>query len=85
MKKIVQITHGELQNGDINIRVGIRFRVSNLRTLRDLRNEATGEIMPYVRFNGEVVDRNNFYAGTQWDGGIYGAYCHIPTSIEERS
>lgn len=95
---VTTITHGELQNGDLNWREGYLFRVENLRRLPlcaechgshghhfvTCRGKDQNATREVVRFEGRVVDAGASIARTGYDGGTYGAWADVPTVIELR-
>ncbi len=80
-----QITHGELKNGDLNWRQGYLFRVRNLRRISAVgRPDLTEDV---IRFEGGIVGggvngHGGDLIGTAYDGGVYGGYASVPTTIE---
>jgi len=66
-------THADLKIGEITLRCGHRFEVTEL-----FRGTANGREV--VRFVGKALGGD--LVGTGYDGGVYGGFPEIPCDVE---
>jgi hypothetical protein len=76
----LELTYGDVQNGDRVWIQGYLFEVRNLRRYPKASNPTYTDDV--IRFDGIVVDRSVDIAGSGYDGGVYGGYAFVAVHVE---